>query len=338
MKIAVYSIAKNEEKFTPRWAASAADADYRIVLDTGSTDNTVSALRAAGVTVHQKAITPWRFDTARNEALALVPQDADVCISLDLDEVLVPGWRKALEHAWTSSTTLLRYPFVSTWKADGITPNTTSYGFKIHARHGYRWHYAIHEILRPLGAHKETFTTELKIEQYQDPKKDRSHFRKTLEELTKTEPDEPRYHMYLGRDYFDAGLYEKAIEETEKFVASPTIADPRERAFGFRVLAWSHGYLGHSRNTVIQCLLKAVAESPNEREPWVHLAIELAEVNNWPNCFSAAGNALAIKRQENSYIVDQSVWGPLPQELFLKSGRALGIPDAQLSRFLSHGL
>ena len=38
MKIAVYAIAKNEEAFVTRWVESAADADYVVLLDTGSSD------------------------------------------------------------------------------------------------------------------------------------------------------------------------------------------------------------------------------------------------------------------------------------------------------------
>ena len=44
MKIAVYTIALNEAAHAERWASSAVDADYRIVADTGSTDDTVERL------------------------------------------------------------------------------------------------------------------------------------------------------------------------------------------------------------------------------------------------------------------------------------------------------
>ena len=44
MKIAVYTIALNEEKFVERWAESCKDADYRLILDNGSTDGTFDAL------------------------------------------------------------------------------------------------------------------------------------------------------------------------------------------------------------------------------------------------------------------------------------------------------
>ena len=97
MKIAVYAIAKNEAKHVQRFMASTKGADGVFVLDTGSTDDTVKALIAAGAKVEQRFVEPWRFDTARNTALAMVPVDIDACVILDLDEVLVPGWRAALE-------------------------------------------------------------------------------------------------------------------------------------------------------------------------------------------------------------------------------------------------
>ena len=71
----VYAIARNEEKFVNRWVDSILDADKIIVLDTGSTDNTVNILKERGVEVHQKTFKPWRFDVARNESLKLIPED-----------------------------------------------------------------------------------------------------------------------------------------------------------------------------------------------------------------------------------------------------------------------
>ena len=51
MKIAVYAIAKNEEKHLARWQEVCKEADHVVLLDTGSTDNTVSAARELGLTV-----------------------------------------------------------------------------------------------------------------------------------------------------------------------------------------------------------------------------------------------------------------------------------------------
>ena len=58
-----------------------------------------------GAHVTVEAITPWRFDVARNRSLDLVPADADLCVCTDLDEVFQPGWREKVEEAWTQGWT-----------------------------------------------------------------------------------------------------------------------------------------------------------------------------------------------------------------------------------------
>ena len=92
MRICVYAISKNEEKFVERFCEAATDADLILVADTGSTDMTVPMLgdirerKGIPIVVHQITIKPWRFDLARNAAMALIPANFDVCVSLDLDE------------------------------------------------------------------------------------------------------------------------------------------------------------------------------------------------------------------------------------------------------------
>ena len=56
LKICVYAISKNEEKFVDRWYESMKDADEIYVLDTGSTDNTISLLKEKGVHRYKEAL------------------------------------------------------------------------------------------------------------------------------------------------------------------------------------------------------------------------------------------------------------------------------------------
>ena len=52
MKIAVYTISKNEEKHVERWYNSTKEADFHLLADTGSTDRTVEIARNLGITVY----------------------------------------------------------------------------------------------------------------------------------------------------------------------------------------------------------------------------------------------------------------------------------------------
>ena len=51
LKICVYDISKNEEKFVTRWLNSMKEADEIYVLDTGSNDNAVEKIKELGVNV-----------------------------------------------------------------------------------------------------------------------------------------------------------------------------------------------------------------------------------------------------------------------------------------------
>ena len=99
MKVAVYTIAKNEAKHVKRWFESAKGADYFLICDTGSDDDTVKIAKELGINVVECRVDPFRFDVARNYSLASLPLDIDWCIALDMDEMLVGDWRSELEKA-----------------------------------------------------------------------------------------------------------------------------------------------------------------------------------------------------------------------------------------------
>ena len=115
-KICVYAISKNEIKFVQRWFDSVKEADYVCVLDTGSDDGTYEKLKELGVIAKQKKYKTFRFDKARNDSIKLIPEDAEICISVDIDEVFEPGWREKLESLWDESLTRLQYNY--NWSLD----------------------------------------------------------------------------------------------------------------------------------------------------------------------------------------------------------------------------
>ena len=153
-KVCVYAISKNEEKFVERWMKSMDEADAIYVLDTGSTDNTVQRLKQKGAFVKSKIIVPWRFDVARNKSLEIVPNDFDICVCTDLDEIFTKGWREKLEEIWDNDTTRIAYNY--NWLLDeNDNPKVNFYIEKIHNRNDYIWTHPVHEVLSYIGNDQE---------------------------------------------------------------------------------------------------------------------------------------------------------------------------------------
>lgn len=317
MKIAVYTIAKNEEQFVQRWADSCADADYRLILDTGSTDDTYSVAYSAGIDIHQHVFTPWRFDHARNYALSLVPEDVGICIALDMDEVLQPGWREALE-AIPEGTTRPRYKYVWSWNADG-TEGLVYGGDKIHARHGYRWKHPVHEVLHPIWEETQHWTNGLEIHHHPDPTKSRAQYFDLLKLAVEEEPNNDRNQFYLAREYFFHGKHELAQYHFTQHLRLSQWHPER---------AASHRYIAKMRPTAAEHhLFKAVAETPDRREPWVDLAKVYYERQDWQRCLLAVETALLIQEKPLDYLCEAEAWGWLPYDLGAISAHHLGDTD-----------
>lgn len=303
MKIAVYTITKNEGQFVARWAKSCEDADYRLVVDTGSTDDTLLAAVEAGCQIAEISVVPWRFDVARNMALDLVPDDIDICVSLDADEVLAPGWREALEQI-SAVCTRPRYKYVWSWKPDG-TEGLVYSGDKIHARHGFRWTHPVHEVLTPEGVEVQEFVG-LEIHHHPDPSKSRSQYLPLLELAVQELPDDDRNRFYLGRELMFNGRHDEAAVHLRRHLELSQWTP--ERATSMR-------YLARVTADREPWLLRACAEAPDRREPWVDLARFYYDTQKWDQCFAACMRALSITVKPLEYLCEEESWGALPHDL-----------------------
>lgn len=319
IKIAVYAISKNEEKFVERFIKSAEDADTILIADTGSTDETASAARELGATVRDIAVTPWRFDIARDTALVLLPRDIDVCISLDLDEMLEPGWREEIERVWVKGqTTRLRYKF--DWGC-GIS----FFYEKIHARHGYHWHHPVHEYPTPDLRIKEVYahTDKLLVSHHPDPTKSRGQYLDLLKLAVTEDPHCPRNAFYYARELTFYQKWVDAIVALHKYLDNPKANWPNERCYAKRLLGKSYDQLKQFTEAE-HWYIEATKEAPGTREPWVDLAEHYYKQHSWKKCFDAAMQSLTIKNKEAVYTMDPAVWGAKPHDLIAISAYNLG--------------
>lgn len=321
VKIAIYAPAKNEEKNAEAWAKSCEAADYRVVIDTGSTDNTKAILQAQGVTVYDTLIAPWRFDDAYNIAMSLVPADADVLICLHMDERLEDGWRQLIEQSWMPQTTRLRYTYIWNWVAPGV-PGRKWLGDRIHARRGYRWMGPTHEGLCSRLPEVQGVCEELRILHFPEHK-NKSGDLALLEEAVRDSPHDARMWAYLGREYMYQGIKDKCIETYKHFLTMPCWHV--ERGFAMQNLA------NVDNENKIYWLKSATMETPNHREPFVELSRHYYSTQEWGECYKHATRALTITQHPMDYTCSEDAWGWLPDDLASIAAWNLGLRKESLS-------
>ena len=306
MKICVYAICKNEEKFVDCFYESAKDADGIYVLDTGSTDDTVNKLKSHGVIVNQKIIDPWRFDVARNLSLEMIPEDFDVCIALDLDEVLIKGWKEIILNNWKEDTTRLRYNYI--WSHDEYgNPAVNFLCDKIHSRKNYKWVNPVHEILKYDGVENFITCEDLTIEHFPDSTKSRASYLPLLELAVKEDPNNDRNTHYLGREYMFKRRWNECIDTLIKHLALPTALWKDERCASMRFIARSYKNLNRFEESKMW-LNKAINEAPYLRDPYVEMALLCYQLKEWDNVINYCNQALEIKTHAKSYINEPFSW------------------------------
>jgi tetratricopeptide (TPR) repeat protein len=328
LKICVYAISKNEEQFVERFYESCKDADLVLLADTGSTDNTVKVAKDCGIEVHEISVTPWRFDLARNVSICLIPKDIDVCVSIDLDEVLTPGWREEIERLWVKGkTTRMRYMY--DWGN-----NMVFYYEKIHARHGYLWVNMCHEVVAadPRQVDDWVYTDKLMVVHKPDPTKSRGQYLSLLEADIKENPQNVRNTFYYGRELSFNRKWQEAIDVCQRYLNMPEATWDDERCYALRVQGKCYDEMGKGEEALKKFRL-ACMEAPHSREPWVELATSCCAKRLWNECYFAATQALAITEKRWVYTADPSVWGPKTHDLAALSAFYLGLKD----KALEHG-
>jgi len=304
MKVAVYTIALNEAAHVERWANSAVDADYRVVADTGSSDDTVERLLQAGVTVHRIRIRPWRFDDARNTALALLPDDVDICCTMDMDRYLEPGWRPKLEQAWTPGTTALycQQVYRSEIGDSNILRGWPAKNF--HSRWGYRFRRPVHEALVYTAGEEVARNCDVIMNEIQEPDKaTRRQYLPLMELAHREDPSDAQICFWLGREYMWANLHEPSAELLQRYLALPSSKWTEERSEAMRYLARVQ------QDKKMAWLDEARSEAPHRREIWLDLAEEFHGQADWLNLLWACTNGIEKTHRTGSYLDDNHCWG-----------------------------
>lgn len=207
LKITVYAICKNESKFVDRWVNSLInEADNVVVLDTGSTDNTVELFKKYEpfVTIKQHNYFNedgmFRFDRARNDSMKLIPLDTDICVVFDLDQVPRSGWSDIIRESVSQGNHEV-HGYIIDHDDNGNEVNRWE-SRNVHINDPFFiWTRIIHEGIEYYGVGKNypiSFREDFIIDHYPDNHKDRTLYKTLLEYAVNEYPTDPYYAIYLG--------------------------------------------------------------------------------------------------------------------------------------------
>jgi tetratricopeptide (TPR) repeat protein len=317
------------------------EADYIVVLDTGSTDNTFELLKndPRVFRVEQQVITPWRFDVARNESMKLIPEDANILVCTDLDEVLEPGWADVLRNKWIEGVHERGvYKYAWSHEKDG-TPQTIFQYDKVHSRN-WCWNFPVHECL----VHKDDLLNvdyynentlmifdEMYLHHYPDWTKSRGSYLPLLELRKEENPTDYYGKIYLAHEYYYRGFYEKSIAELNDILTNYSDRyNNIEKASCYLFMGDSYKALGDYDNCLAS-YQKAILIDNSYREPYVNMAVVLNELQYYHQAIGVIKECLAKTYRHYNWLERGTTWSYEPYDVLAIAYYYIGDYDNSLA-------
>lgn len=229
----------------------------------------------------------------------MIPNEYDICISLDLDEIMMPGWKEEILKIWNDDIDRLNY--VYNWYIENDIPKISFYADKIHKRNGCKWIYPVHEVLKFDHVEKQIVTDNIIINHFPDREKSRANYLPLLELSIQENPLNDRNMHYLGREYMYYGRWNDAIDTLIKHLRLESATWKDERCASMRFISRCYKNLNRYDEAEMW-LLKAIKEAPYLRDPYTELAMLYYTLEDYNNVCKYGKKALKIKSKTKTYI------------------------------------
>lgn len=229
----------------------------------------------------------------------MIPEDFDICVSLDLDEVMRPGWKENILKVWNDNTTRLHYTY--NWLIENNIAKISFYSDKIHKRKGAFWVNPVHEIVKFHEPETIVTTDDVIIDHYPDKNKSRKSYLPLLELSIKEDPQNDRNMHYLGREYMYYGKWNDAIDTLIKHIKMKSATWSDERCASMRFIARCYKNL-QRYDEALMWLEKAIKEAPYLRDPYAEIALLYYSLEDYKMVIYYANKALEINYNPKTYI------------------------------------
>lgn len=298
-------IVKDEARVIERCLRSVRPwVDSWLIVDTGSSDDTPSRVRAAMRGIPGELVQrPWRdFGYNRTEALQLARERADYLLFIDADEQLsaAPG------IAWPEVMDKPAYSIEA--RFGGLSYDRVAL---VSALFDWRWRGVLHEYLDAGIQVEQPRLPGFRIDvtpdgaRSSDPRKYEKDAA-LLEAALQVEPDNTRYAFYLAQSYRDCGQPDKACEAYRR----------RAAMGGWDEEAWYAQYqvarlsevLEKPAPVVLHEYLRAFEARPQRAETLTALAHYCRSRQQWQQAYLFASDAAGRPRSVDRLFVDLTVY------------------------------
>jgi len=336
IKICVYAICKNESKFIDAWLDNMSEADYIVVLDTGSTDGSYERLSSdPRVTkVIRKNITPWRFDVARNESMKLVPDDADVLVCTDFDERFDKGWADVIRSNWGEGK-YNRARYVYVWGTNEMNEPADVFFYDKITTRDYHWKYPVHEILTPNDGIEERrldLDQQIVLRHYPDLEKSRASYPGLIKMGAEELPEDPHARYLYARELLTTNKLDEALEEFKAILGMPDIRDESHKAqyYACLVSCMSIYLAKKDYSSVVAYGNELIAHDDTYFEPYLFIAEVYNALDNYEIARAYAKGALVKCHRHYHWFELPYTFLGWPQEILAVSYAGLGDIDSAL--------
>lgn len=306
-------IVKNESQFLTRAIQSVQRiASEVIVVDTGSTDNTVALAEALGAKV---ICVAWHDDFAWARNIALDHTTGDWILMMDADEEFVEADAGRLKEAITHPTSdayNIRIVSVAE-QADQISEARVTRLFRRDPR--IRWEGRIHEQVVPsLNRHGLTLSSlDIRLLHYgylpsvmiERDKITRN--RQLLEQMAKEQPEQAYVSWQLAQTLIQAGEHAEAIRLTKK--ALKQIA-PHSDLIPLFILTLAKAYWSHTEPLMAQRTLRdGLRQYPSYTDFEYTLGLIFVSTTQWDQAIIHFNRALNLGTPEGFLQTETGVGG-----------------------------
>lgn len=313
VKICCYAMCASEpEAFIDRWLESMKGADWITVLVTKANDPNYAYFKqkqqlpefANKLIVEEKAISPWRFDTARNESMKLIPKEADALICTDIDEILIEDFWDDYRKCVFEHPNFERIYYQYAWSHDETTGDPKWYFWydKTHQNGGWFWDYPVHESLKCPEIESYGYTgtyyldsNKIYLHHYPDTTKSRSSYLGLLEMRAKEYPEDMYGLYYLQREYSFIDDYESALKTAVqlyvRLLKNNPNAEELEARDDMMMLSGTCVSIGdyflqfNMKEDAELFYKKAMAHDPGFRDSYIKLAQMYAYCGRYSDCY-----------------------------------------------------